>query len=130
MKTNKLMHIAGWTLTILLGALLTMSAFMKITQDESAVAQAATIGIDAATYRLVGIVEIVALILFMIPRTGILGTLLLIAYMGGAIITHLQHQQPVVIAVTVQVILWISATLRFPELRQRLLSGKINYYPN
>ncbi len=125
MKTERLMHIAGWTLAILLGALLTMSAFMKITQDESAVAQAAGIGIDAATYRLVGIVEIVALALFLIPRTGILGTLLLIAYMGGAIMTHVQHQQPVAIAVTVQAILWISATLRFPELRQRLLGVKI-----
>jgi hypothetical protein len=36
--------------------------------------------------------------------------------MGGAMATHLEHQQPVVIAITVQVLLWITLALRFPEL--------------
>jgi uncharacterized membrane protein YphA (DoxX/SURF4 family) len=119
--SQKTIKIMGWVLSILIALMFTMSAFMKLTQNETAVTQASSVGIDAATYQIIGIIEIVSLILFLIPRTGILGALLLVAYMGGAIATHLQHQQPIGMAVGVQVVLWITAFVRFPELKQRLL---------
>lgn len=93
---------------------------MKLTHSETAVAQAASIGLDATTYWWIGVVEVISLVLFIVPRTGVLGALLLIAYLGGAIATHLQHQQPIVMPVAIQVLLWIAAALRFPELTQRL----------
>ncbi|PWJ53904.1 DoxX-like protein [Dyadobacter jejuensis] len=119
--SQKTMKIAGWVLTIILGLLFTMSAFMKITQNETALTQASEFGLDANTFLLIGIIEIVSLILFVIPKTAILGTLLLVAYMGGAIVTHLQHQQSIATAVIVQTLIWITAFIRFPELKQRLL---------
>ena len=122
--SQKAIKITGWVLTIVLGLLFTMSAFMKLTGNEEALAQASSMGIDAATYQFIGIVEILSLLLFIMPRTGVIGTLLLVAYMGGAIVTHLQHQQPIAMAVTIQILLWITAFVRFPELKQRLLSTK------
>ena len=122
--SQKAIKITGWVLTLLLGLLFTMSAFMKITGNEEALAQAASMGIDAATYQAIGVIEILSLLLFIIPRTGVIGTLLLVAYMGGAIATHLQHQQPIAMAVTVQILLWITAFVRFPELKQRLFPAK------
>jgi len=122
--SQKAIKITGWVLTIILGLLFTMSAFMKLTGNEEALAQASSMGIDAATYQFIGVVEILSLLLFIMPRTGVIGTLLLVAYMGGAIVTHLQHQQPIAMAVTIQVLLWITAFVRFPELKQRLLSTK------
>ena len=119
--SQKAIKITGWVLTVILALLFGMSAFMKLFQNEDAITQAAAIGIGASTYQLIGIIEVISLILFIVPRTGVLGALLLIAYMGGAIVTHLQHQQPIGMAVGVQVLLWITAALRFPELRQRLL---------
>lgn len=120
-KTTK---ITGWVLTIILALLFTMSIFMKLTQNETALAQASSFGIDATTYFFIGIIEIISLVLFLIPRTGIIGTLLLASYMGGAIVTHLQHQQPIAMAVIIQILLWITAFIRFPELKERLLSIK------
>ena len=122
--SQKTITITGWIFTFILALLFSMSAFMKLTQNEAALAQAAAIGLDAATYRFIGVIEIVSLMLFIVPRTGVLGTLLLAAYLGGAIVTHLQHQQPIVVAVGVQMLLWITAVIRFPELRQRLLTAK------
>src|SRR5690606_28145287 len=116
--------ITGWVMTIILGLLFTMSAFMKLTQNETALVQASSFGIDATTYQFIGIIEIISLILFIIPRTGILGTMLLVAYLGGAIVTHLQHQEPIAVAVIIQILLWITAFIRFPELKQRLFSTK------
>ncbi len=122
--SQKTIKIIGWVLTIILAFLFIMSASMKLTQNETAVAQASTFGIDATTYLFIGIIEIISLILFIIPRTGIIGTLLLAAYLGGAIVTHLQHQEPIAMAVIIQMVLWITAFIRFPELSQRLLTAK------
>ncbi len=119
--SQKTIRITGWILSILLASLFAMSAFMKLTQNESALAQATSMGFDADTYQIIGIVELAALLLFLIPRTGVLGGLLLIAYMGGAIATHLQHQQPVVMAIAVQVLLWIALVLRYPALLSMLI---------
>lgn len=118
--SQKTIKITGWTLTIVLALVFTMSAFMKLTQNETALEQASSIGLDASTYQFIGVIEIISLILFIIPRTGILGTMLLVAYLGGAIATHLQHQQPIAIAVIFQMLLWITTFIRFPELKQRI----------
>jgi len=122
--SEKAIKNTGWILTIVLALMFTMSAFMKLTQNEMALAQASSIGMDATTYQFIGMIEIVSLILFIIPRTGILGTLLLVAYLGGAIVTHLQHQQPIAMAVSVQILVWITAFVRFPELKQRIFTTK------
>jgi hypothetical protein len=120
-RTSK---IIGWSLAIVLAILFTMSSFLKLTQNEEALTQASAIGFNPITYQIIGAIELISLILFLIPRTSILGTLLLVAYMGGAIVTHLQHQQPILIAVAVQILVWITAFIRFPELKQRLLPIK------
>src|SRR5690606_29156087 len=98
--TQKAMNITGWVLTAIIIFLFGMSASMKLIQNEAVLAQAAAVGISPAAYLTVGIIEIIAVILFAIPRTGVLGALLLVAYMGGAIVTHLEHQQPLGMAVT------------------------------
>ncbi|WP_207425722.1 DoxX family protein [Pedobacter sp. SYSU D00535] len=123
--SQKTIGITGWALTIILGLLFTTSAFMKLSQNQAAIAQASAFGIDAAAYQFIGFIEIVSLILFVIPRTGVLGSFLLVAYLGGAIVTHLQHQESIATAVTVQIVLWITAFIRFPELRQRLVPAKV-----
>lgn len=91
-----------------------------------ATTQAKSMGIDDTTYQIIGVIELVSLILFLIPRTGVVGSLLLIAYMGGAIVTHLQHQQPFIVPVIIESLVWISAALRFPELVTRLFGGLQN----
>lgn len=122
--SQKAIKITGWTMTIVLALVFTMSAFMKLTQNETALEQASSIGLDASTYQFIGVIEIISLILFIVPRTGILGTMLLVAYLGGAIVTHLQHQQPIAMAVIFQMLLWVTAFIRFPELKQRIFSTK------
>ena len=122
--SQKAIKITGWGMTIVLALVFTMSAFMKLTQNETALEQASSIGLDASTYQFIGVIEIISLILFIIPRTGVLGAMLLVAYLGGAIATHLQHQQPIAMAVIFQILLWVTAFIRFPELKQRIFSTK------
>lgn len=125
--SQKTIKIAGWVLTAVLALLFTLSGVLKLTQHETALAQAASIGLDAGTYQFIGVIEIISLILFILPRTGLLGALLLIAYMGGAIVTHLQHQQSIGMAVVVQILIWTTMVIRFPEVRQRLFLSSKKY---
>lgn len=122
--TQKTIKITAWSLTVVVGLLLALSASLKIIQSQEALTHAAALGIDSQTYFILGIIEIASLILFIIPRTAILGTLLLIAYMGGAIATHLVHQQAVIVPAAVQILIWITAAVRFPELSHRISASK------
>ena len=78
-------------LTTLVAFVFVGSAVGKFMADAEALKMAESFGLDATTNYALGVLEIVAVLLFIFPRTGILGTLLLAAYMGGAIATHLEH---------------------------------------
>jgi hypothetical protein len=121
MKTNK---TVAWVLTGLISLAFLGSAIGKLMANAEALKMAEQFGIDASTYLYIGIIELICLILFIIPRTGILGTLLLSAYMGGAIATHLEHGQSVIAPCVVQTVLFLVAFYRFPELRTTLFKGK------
>lgn len=123
MKTSKGIKITGWVLTGLIAAALIMSAFMKISLNEMVVEQAGKAGVEPSTFRMIGIVELLSVILFVIPRTGIIGTVLLAAYFGGAIATHVFSHQPLGAVIGFEVVICLTAILRFPELTQRLIKG-------
>jgi hypothetical protein len=94
---------------------------MKFTINPEMAAKAASWGFNSATIHTIAFIEISSALLFIIPRTGIVGTLLLAAYMGGAIATHLEHQDSVMVPVIIESLLWITAVVRFPELGSRLM---------
>ncbi len=121
--TQKTQNIIGWTLTVLVSLVLAASGVMKLIAGEETIKGAAAMGIPPGTLRLLGLVEIASMLLFILPRTAVLGTLLLAAYLGGAIATHVQNQQPIMMPVIIQSLVWIAALIRFPELSRRI-SGK------
>jgi len=121
MKTNKTI---AWVLTGLISLAFLGSAAGKFMANEEALKMAETFGIDARTYLMIGVIELICLLLFIIPRTGILGTLLLAAYMGGAIATHLEHGESIIAPCIVEAFLFLVAFYRFPELRNTLLNTK------
>jgi hypothetical protein len=120
--TEKTKKTILWVLTGLVGALFAFSAFGKLSGNPDAVKMAATFGLSPTAFTALGVLEAVSLLLFIIPRTGILGALLLTAYMGGAIATHLEHGESIVLTCVIQAFIWIGTVLRFPELTQRILS--------
>jgi hypothetical protein len=121
--SDKLKKIIYWVLTGLVAFVFVGSALGKLTADADALKMAEGFGLNAQNYTILGVIEIISIILFIIPRTGILGTLLLAAYMGGAIATHLEHGQSVIAPCVIQTFLWIVAIYRFPELKSRLLKS-------
>jgi hypothetical protein len=118
--TPKTKNITGWILTGILAFVFLGSAFMKFKGGEEMAKNMAAMGLTASTVKIIGLVEVLSIVLFIIPRTGLLGTLLLAAYLGGAIATHLEHADSILVPTILQCIVWITAVIRFPELSQRI----------
>ncbi len=111
---SKTRLIFGWTITSLLSALLLFSVFGKLTNPEM---QANMANWGLADWRIIiAIGELIATILFIIPRTNILGVLLLCSHMGGAIIIHMTHGESFMLQTIVLMLIWLAAFVRNPKL--------------
>jgi hypothetical protein len=64
------------------------------------------------------IVEICCAILYIIPRTAMLGAILLTGYLGGAVATHVHASEPWFFPVIVGVLVWLGLHLRDPRVRE------------
>jgi len=117
---SKTKNIIGWVLTGIIVLMMAASAIDKIRGSEHALEMTKSFGIASSTYSILGIIELLSVLLFAFPRTGILGTLLLTSYLGGAIATHLQHQQNILFPMGIEILVWITAAIRFRELSSRL----------
>ena len=122
--SEKTKRIIYWVLTGLVAFVFLGSAAGKLFANEEALKMANGFGLDAKTYTMLGIVELACAILFIIPRTGIVGTMLLAAYMGGAIASHFEHSISIVAPCLIQTFVLAVAFYRFPELRTKLLNSK------
>ncbi len=118
---SKTRNIIGWVLTGLLSALFLWSAYGKFTAGPDMEKMMAGMGLTLDVVKMIGVVELISIALFIIPRTGVLGAMLMSAYIGGAIATHLEHAQPVMMPVIIECVLFITAVIRFPEMLSRLM---------
>ena len=70
----------------------------------------------------IGIALIVATLLYLLPRTEVLGALLLTGYLGGAVATHVRLEDPnFFFPVVFATLAWAGLLLRRPALRAALL---------
>jgi hypothetical protein len=118
MQTTKIIQ---WSTAALASFIFIGSGLSKMFGGEEAIQMAAGIGLSPLQFKALGWVEIISAVLFIIPRTGLVGTLLLAAYMGGAIAVHLTHDQPLWAPAIIEALVWIMAWLRYPELGYRFL---------
>ena len=114
-KTKK---IVGWVLAGLLAAMLIFSAIGKLTgQMNEAMVDAW--GFSSGEVTLIAVGELLCVVLFLIPKTFSLGTLMLSAYMGGAIATHMQAAPPMdsyLVPSIILVLVWVIAAIRSPDM--------------
>ncbi len=120
--TEKTKKIIYWGLTGLVAFVFLGSAMGKLTAAKEAIDMAENFGLDKQSYFILGIVELISVILFIIPRTGVIGTLLLAAFLGGAIATHAEHGESIVAPCIIQAMLFGVSFFRFPQLRAGLLN--------
>jgi hypothetical protein len=119
---------AGRVLSGLAVAFLAMDAAMKLFTVPQAVEGTASLGYPVSVLFGLGVVQAVCLIVYLIPRTAILGAVLWTGYLGGAIATHVRVQNPlfthILFPIYVAALLWLGLWLRDRRTRALLSSPK------
>lgn len=106
----------GWVLTALLALfLIGASGVPKFIDFEGKAEMFGKLGITLEMGKVLGVLEIVLAVLFVIPRTGFLGAILLTGYLGGATWTHVRVGEPFWFPIAMGVLVWIALGLRQPE---------------
>lgn len=116
-------RVAAWILTTLITLLFVSSAVFKFLAAPEVLVAAEKWGLRDHLL-LIGIGELVSALLFFIPLTNSLGVLLLSAYMGGAIVTHMQNSEPYYVQSVFLLLIWVAGYLRHPELLQSFRTVK------
>jgi hypothetical protein len=84
----------GGVMSLLSIAFLTLDAIIKFVKPEPVVEAFTRLGYPIHVAVSLGIVLLVCTALYAIPRTSVLGAILLTGYLGGAVATHLRVGDP------------------------------------
>ena len=117
-------RLTGRVITGLAAAFLLMDASMKVFALQPAVAGTTELGYPAATVVPIGLVLTVCLVTFLVPRTAVLGAVLLTGYLGGAVATHVRIASPLfshtLFPVYIGALVWSGLWLRDDRVRALL----------
>src|SRR6266851_7644909 len=96
-------------------------AAMKVLQHPMAMQGTKQVGYPESVVLPLGIVQLACVILYLVPRTSVLGAILWTGYLGGAVATHVRIGDPLfshaLFPVYIGVLLWAGLWLRDIRLR-------------
>ena len=119
-QTSKAMLWVSYIVSAIPVLFLVSSGIAKLVQPAPILQGFAQIGFAQSLVVRLGILELICTAVYLIPRTSVLGAILLTGYLGGATVTHLRVSDPKFVApVILGVFLW--GGLFFRESRLRAL---------
>jgi hypothetical protein len=118
-QTNKMLW-AGYIMSALPVLMLLFSSVMKLMRPAPVVEGFAHLGYPESVALGLGIVELACVVVYLIPRTSVLGAILLTGYLGGATATHLRIGEPFFMPIVLGVLVWGGLYLRDDRLRALL----------
>jgi hypothetical protein len=123
-KHSRSAVLTGYVLSGLVMLFLAVDAAMKVFGAPAAVQGTVAVGYPANTVLPIGLIEVACLIVYLIPRTTVLGAVLWTGYLGGAVATHVRAGQPlfthILAPVYVGALLWAGLWLRDARVKTML----------
>jgi len=122
MDTSKRTRVIGHIFSLVLAAALVVSAGLKIGRPVQALVDVLTVklGFQDGAVLGIGLLELTCGILYAIPRTAVLGTVLLTGYFGAATALHLRVGDSIVTPLVFGGLCWLGTYLREPRSRELL----------
>jgi hypothetical protein len=117
---SKAARITGWILSVAPSLMFLFSAAMKLSHPPQLDEGFTHLQLPTTWALNLGLLELACVVIYLIPRTAVLGAVLLTGYLGGAMLTHLRVGEPPVAHVVLGVALWGGLWLRDPRLRALL----------
>lgn len=125
--TGRSARIAGWTLTGLATLFLLVDSVTKLLALPPVVEATVQLGFPAGTVPVIGGTLLACLVLHLVPRTAVLGAVLLTGYLGGAVCAQLRIGAPLwtvlLFPVYVGTLVWLGLYLRSTALRALVRAG-------
>lgn len=113
-------RIAGRVLGVLVVVFLVFDGVFKLIQPAPVVEAFAALALPLELAAPIGALLLVCTALYVVPRTAVLGAVLLTGFLGGAVATHYRVGSPlgthVLFGVYVGVVMWAGLALRYPAL--------------
>jgi hypothetical protein len=117
-----------WTSYIMSGLVILfmlMDSIMKFVQPKEVIDGTLALGFGEQHIMTIGILGLTSTLLYAIPRTSIIGAILLTAYFGGAVATHFRLNNPLLthtlFTVYLGILVWAGLWLRNSKLRELVL---------
>ena len=110
----------GSVLTVLVALFLAFDTSAKVLGAAAAVQGTTQLGYPAHSVVWIGLIQLVCLVLYLVPRTAVLGAVLLTGYLGGAVASQLRVEAPlfshVLFPIYISALVWRELYLRAPPL--------------
>lgn len=116
-------NVPGWIVTGLVSAFLLSDSLGKLLIIGPVQEAMTVLGYRVEQSRIIGAVLLVCLVLYLVPRTAVLGALLTACYLGGAEAAQLRIDSPLVpmtFPVICGVLVWLGLWLRDERVRALL----------
>jgi len=115
----------GFSMSALVVLFLLMDAGMKLAAARPVLEAGQQLGFAGESMaRKLGTILLICTLLYVWPRTSVLGAILITAFLGGAVATHVRMGNPlfthVLFGVYLGVLMWAGLVLREPRLRSLL----------
>jgi len=116
-----------WTGIIIAALVVTFLIFdgvTKIIETAPVVKASEQLGLPADVVPAIGFLLLACTLIYVIPRTSILGAILLTGYLGGAVATHVRAENgafPIIFSFTFGVLVWVALVLREPRLMRLIV---------
>lgn len=115
--TARWMLVSGRVLTGLVAAFLLMDGALRIVGFAPYVEGTVQAGYPQSMAPGIGLALLVPTLLYLLPRTSILGAILLTGYLGGATATNLRLEMPLAFPLVFGILVWAALYLRDGRLR-------------
>ena len=113
---------AGRALSILVVLPFVISAVMKLIVHPEVIKGMSHLGLPESLIMPLGVIELLCVVVYLVPKTSVLGAILLTGYVGGTIITHLRVGEPIYLNIILGLLIWLGLYLRRPRIRELLWS--------
>ena len=111
----------GWLLSALVVLMMLLDGAVKLTMAPQVVAAITEIGFPISLTRPLGLLILACVTLYAIPRTSVLGAILLTGFLGGATAAKTRLEDPFLfLPVAIGIMAWLGLYLRDERLRALL----------
>ena len=112
----------GRAVSVIPVLILLTSARWKLTHNPWYLAEWGRIGYAPNAINAIGLVQVACIVLYVVPQTAVLGTVLLTGYLGGAIASYVRigEPYPALVPLTTCLLAWAGIYLRDQRLRALL----------